>query len=90
MTDFGASIVPINIAGLIFASVTAVFFVFPPEIPVASGASMNWVIVVVFIALALAGINWLVDGRKRYQSPLNLDELMEKAQAAATLASKAS
>ena len=77
--------IPINIIGLVFASVTAVFFVFPPFIPVTS-TSMNYVIVVVGIVLLMAGVNWLVDARKNYRGPENIDQLLEAASRAALLA----
>jgi len=35
--------VPINIAALVFAITTSIFFVFPPEIPV-TGSSMSYVV----------------------------------------------
>lgn len=78
--------VPINIIALIFASVTSVFFVFPPFIPVTSGTSMNWVIVVVAIVVFMAVVNWFTDARKTYHGPVNVDHLMEAAARAAQLA----
>ena len=69
-----------------FAVVTSVFFVFPPFIPVESGTSMNWVIVVVFIVLLMALINWFTDARRNYRGPEDIEHLMERAAHAARLA----
>lgn len=73
-------------AGLIFATATSIFFVFPPAIPVESGTSFNWVIVVVFVVLLMSGINWLVDGKRNYRGPENVELLLHKAAQAAVIA----
>lgn len=65
---------PINFAALVFLLVTSVCFLFPPSIPVPSGSSMNWVILVVAVVFVLWGATWLIDGRKRYQGPSDLEE----------------
>lgn len=48
-TEYDHFAAPIRILASIFALVTTVFFVFPPYIPVTSGTTMNWVIVVVAV-----------------------------------------
>ena len=78
--------VPINLAGLVFATVTSIFFVFPPAIPVESGTSMNWVIVCVFVVLLMSGVNWLVDGKRNYRGPENVELLLQRAAQAAVIA----
>lgn len=65
---------PVNLAALIFLLVTSVCFLFPPAIPVASGSAMNWVVLVVAIVFIMCGVTWLVDGRKNYQGPSDLEE----------------
>ncbi len=80
------STAPIRIAASIFAAVTSFFFILPPYIPVESATSMNWVIVVVFIVVAMAVINWLVDGKKNYRGPENVDHLMARAAQASRIA----
>lgn len=47
---------------------------------------MNWVIVVVFIVFFMSAVNWLVDGRKNYQGPENVEHLLASANQAARLA----
>jgi len=78
--------VPINLAGLVFATVTSIFFVFPPAIPVESGTLMNWVIVCVFVVLLMSGVNWLVDGKRNYRGPENVELLLHRAAQAAVIA----
>lgn len=81
------SIAPNRIFASIFAIVTSIFFVFPPAIPVESGTSMNWlwVIVVVAVVVLMLLVNWLIDGRKNYRAPENVEMLMDRA-AQATVA----
>jgi hypothetical protein len=64
---------PINGAALIFASVTTVCFLFPPFIPVTSGSAMNWVIVVFGIVMLMCGLTWVIDGRKNFTGPSELE-----------------
>ena len=79
-------IAPIRIAASIFAIVTSVFFLLPPAIPVLSGQTMNWVVVVLAVVVLLAVVNWFVDGRKNYRGPENVDHLMARAAQASRIA----
>lgn len=65
---------PINLVALIFLFVTSVCFVFPPFIPVTSGSTMNYVVVVMAIVYVLCAITWFVDGRKNFLGPSELEE----------------
>lgn len=63
---------PINIVALAFAVMTNVCFIFPPALPV-TGESMNYAIVVFTIVMIMCGVTWVVDGRKHFQGPSDLD-----------------
>jgi len=78
----------INIFALIFALVTTVFFVFPPAIPVTSGTTMNWVIVVVFVVFIMMAIAWAAECRKTFTGPKNIDALLLQSRLAAQVARK--
>lgn len=73
---------PVNAAAAVFLAVTTVTFLFPPAIPVRSGAAMNWVIVVCAVVWLLCGVTWLVDGRKRFSGPSALAERLAAGRAA--------
>jgi uncharacterized membrane protein YozB (DUF420 family) len=73
---------PVNAIALAFCSVTSVTFCFPPAIPVLSGTTMNWVVVVVALVWLVAGITWAIDGRRRFHGPTALEERLEIARAA--------
>lgn len=73
---------PVNAAALAFCGVTSVAFCFPPAIPVLSGTTMNWVVVVVALVWLSAGVTWVVDGRRRFHGPTALEERLEIARAA--------
>jgi amino acid transporter len=73
---------PINLAALVFLLVTSVCFLFPPAIPVASGSSMNWVVLVVGIVFIMCGATWLIDARKNYHGPSELEERLAVARSA--------
>ena len=57
-----------NIIGLVYAIITTVLFVFPPELPVTAD-DMNYCIVAFGIVLIISTITWFVDGRKNYKGP---------------------
>ncbi|BEJ14245.1 hypothetical protein CspHIS471_0400120 [Cutaneotrichosporon sp. HIS471] len=65
---------PINLGAIAFASITSICFLFPPAIPVLSGSSMNWAVLVLAIVMLLCGTTWLVDGHKNFHGPLDLEE----------------
>lgn len=56
---------------------TSVIFVFPPAIPVTSGSSMNYAIVAFAVVLIMCGVTWLVDGRKNFTGPRDLEERLQ-------------
>ncbi|WOO79425.1 Choline transport protein [Vanrija pseudolonga] len=70
---------PINALALVFLAVTTICFMFPPIIPVNSGSEMNWVVLVVGIVFIMCGVTWLVDGRKRFQGPSELEERLAES-----------
>jgi hypothetical protein len=74
------------VGAAVFNIVTSVFFLFPPAIPVLSGQTMNWVVVVLAIVVLLAAINWFVDARRNYRGPENVDHLMARAAQASLMA----
>ncbi|KAI5480288.1 glycoside hydrolase family 16 protein [Pseudohyphozyma bogoriensis] len=76
--------VPINIAALIFATVTNVFFVFPPSLPV-TPSNMNYVIVVVAVVVLLSGITWVVDARKNFHGPAAMEQRILQSERAAQM-----
>lgn len=57
-----------NLIGLAFVIVTAVLFLFPPELPV-SGSNMNYCVAAFGIVLIVSVIQWILDGRKNYSGP---------------------
>ena len=62
--------------GVLWAILTTVLFVFPPELPV-TGNNMNYCIVAFAIVLIVSVIQWFVDGRKNYKGPqLDIDAMM--------------
>lgn len=73
---------PINGGAMVFAGVTCVCFIFPPAIPVLSGSSMNWAIVVLAAVMLMCGLTWAFDGRKRFMGPLDLEERLQDGKAA--------
>lgn len=58
--------------------VPAVFFLFPPAIPV-TAISMSYVVCVIFLILAISGITWLTKGKKHYTGPKDIDGLLALA-----------
>ncbi|TXT06963.1 uncharacterized protein COLE_06294 [Cutaneotrichosporon oleaginosum] len=72
----------INGIALAFVVVTTITFCFPPAIPVLSGTTMNWVVVVVALVWLFAGITWAIDGRTQFHGPKALEERLEIARAA--------
>lgn len=73
---------PVNGAALVFLLVTTVTFILPPFIPVLSGTSMNWVVLVGGIVWVMCGLTWVVDGRKRFFGPSELEERLAVGKAA--------
>ncbi|GMK54872.1 hypothetical protein CspeluHIS016_0114580 [Cutaneotrichosporon spelunceum] len=65
---------PICLGALIFLFVTSITFMFPPFIPVVSGSTMNWVVLVVGIVWILCAVTWFVDARKMFEGPSELEE----------------
>lgn len=51
-----------------WAVLTTVLFVFPPELPV-TPANMNYCIVAFGVMLLVAGGTWVFNGRKHYAGP---------------------
>ncbi|KAG6045845.1 hypothetical protein E4U39_001921 [Claviceps sp. Clav50 group G5] len=58
----------LNIIGVVWAIITTVLFIFPPQVPV-TAQNMNYCIVALGIMAAIAGTTWVLDGRKRYEGP---------------------
>lgn len=52
-----------------WAILTTVLFVFPPELPV-TPANMNYAIVAFGVILLISGGTWIIDGRKNYKGPV--------------------
>ena len=71
----------INLWALVFLVVTSIIFLFPPATPV-SGSSMNYVIAVVGVVWAFAGVTWLVHARTHFHGPSQLKERLAIALAA--------
>ncbi|RSH84156.1 uncharacterized protein EHS24_005660 [Apiotrichum porosum] len=67
----------VNGLAIAFAVMTSVIFVFPPAIPVTSGSSMNYAIVAFAVVLIMCGVTWLVDGRKNFTGPRDLEERLQ-------------
>lgn len=57
-----------NIIGIVYVILTTVLFVFPPDLPV-TGSNMNYCVVVFFIMIIIATLQWFLDGRKNYHGP---------------------
>ncbi|KAL1873623.1 hypothetical protein VTK73DRAFT_810 [Phialemonium thermophilum] len=57
-----------NLIGILWTLLTTVLFVFPPELPT-NATNMNYAIVAFGIILAIAIVQWAVDGRKHYTGP---------------------
>lgn len=70
-----------NIVGLLFTVLTTVFFLFPPELP-ATGSNMNYAVAVMFAVLLVATIHWIVNARRTYTGPKDIDYLLELAREA--------
>ncbi|PKK48726.1 hypothetical protein CI102_6930 [Trichoderma harzianum] len=58
-----------NIVGILWAILTTVLFVFPPELPV-TPANMNYCIVAFGVILLISGGTWIFGGRKTYKGPV--------------------
>ncbi|TXT13498.1 hypothetical protein VHUM_00865 [Vanrija humicola] len=67
-----------NIFGLVFTTVTTVFFLFPPAIPV-TGSSMNYASAVFGLVGIISAITWFLQGRKDFIGPRDLGALLELA-----------
>ncbi|BEI80392.1 hypothetical protein CcaverHIS002_0109210 [Cutaneotrichosporon cavernicola] len=65
---------PICVGALIFLLVTSITFTFPPFIPVASGSTMNWVVLVIGIVWIMCAATWFIDARKMFEGPSELEE----------------
>lgn len=57
-----------NLVGMVYVLVTTVLFVFPPDLPV-TGSNMNYCVVVFFLWLVIAMVQWFVDGRANFKGP---------------------
>ncbi|PHH77526.1 hypothetical protein CDD80_503 [Ophiocordyceps camponoti-rufipedis] len=57
-----------NEVGIAWTALTTVLFVFPPRAP-ATPSNMNYCIVAFGIILLLAGLTWVLDGRRHYRGP---------------------
>lgn len=47
---------------------------FPPAIPVPTGSTMNWVVLVVGIVWIMCAATWFIDARKMFEGPSELEE----------------
>lgn len=56
---------------MVFVSVTTVFFLFPPQLPV-TASNMNYCIVALGIVFIVSLFQWSVDGRRNYTGPQEL------------------
>lgn len=65
---------PINLGALIFLFVTSITFMFPPNIPVPTGSTMNWVVLVVGIVWIMCAATWFIDARHMFEGPSELEE----------------
>ena len=65
-----------NILGLVYVIITTVLFIFPPDVPVTSGSTMNYCIVAFAIVLLVSSITWFADGRKNFHGPKMEDVLV--------------
>lgn len=63
----------INAGALVFNVITSVCFIFPPALPV-TGTSMNYAVVVFAVVLLMTATVWLVDGRKNFEGPSDIEE----------------
>lgn len=62
---------------MLWALLTTVLFVFPPELPV-TGNNMNYCIAAFAIVLIISTIQWIVDGRKNYHGPqIDVDAMLQ-------------
>lgn len=68
----------VNGLAVVFILVTSVCFLLPPALPV-SGTSMNYVSVVIAIVGLLCLGTWIVDGRKHFDGPRELEERLALA-----------
>ncbi|TXT10530.1 hypothetical protein VHUM_02035 [Vanrija humicola] len=68
----------INVIALAMLVLTTVIFTFPPAIPV-NGESMNYVVVVLGVAIILCLGTWFVDGRKNYHGPRDIEARLAMA-----------
>lgn len=55
--------------GILWAILTTVLFVFPPELPT-TPSNMNYCIAAFGVMLLIAGLTWIFDGRKNYTGPI--------------------
>jgi choline transport protein len=67
---------PINIFALVYAIFIAIFLPFPPFVPVNS-TTMNYGGPVMGFVIIFAILDWFVNGRKRFQVPVDPIESME-------------
>ncbi|CDU26232.1 related to Choline permease [Sporisorium scitamineum] len=65
----------VNIFAILFVLFTNVFFLFPPDLPV-TGPNMNYTIVVIAVVAIMSAVAWLVQGRKEFKGPLDMDEIL--------------
>lgn len=62
----------VNAFAIAFNVFTAVFFFFPPELPV-DAASMNYVAAVEGVIIIVAALTWALQGRKTFEGPLDIE-----------------
>ncbi|TXT08722.1 hypothetical protein VHUM_02850 [Vanrija humicola] len=72
---------PVSAISLAFLALTSVCFLFPPARPV-TGSTMNYAIVVFGVVLLMSGVTWLVDGRKNFHGPGDLEDRLAAAKEA--------
>ena len=65
----------INVCAIVYILLTTVFFLFPPVIPVTSGSTMNYAVVVTAIVVLLAVVNWFAFARRHFRGPKNVDDI---------------
>ena len=71
---------PVNVVGLAITALTAVFFVFPPDLPV-DALSMNYAVAVFGLIAIVAAVLWLTVAHKDFIGPRDLGGLLELARA---------
>lgn len=59
----------VNTIAVAFNLVTTVFFFFPSAVPVKSGNSMNWTVLVEAVIVILCILTWVFEARRHFNGP---------------------